>query len=403
MKIPQEGCSIRKDKMKRKRRKSIHHVSRTEGTVPPTRSRTRSLILAAPIMVLTWSLSISTHTSNPTRLFPLVAALPDVRRTSALSSTIERAVEKKTKGKIDESLRKTKKSGRHDGGGSGGAGTVESKDKDDTDNDFNSIHNRVRIESFLAPRRFSVRTFLRTACLLLAASSFLECVRTSGIPYAVTVWQVVYGTTSGGGGPGISSNDAVAAAAAAAAAAMGREPTPMECNLAKMILACNDGLQIMLPPSKLPSAGPLLKFTASIVAYVGLIWLLPRWSTKFRVLLDYRRLDDYSECDDDTIQQQSSAASVDNQKAQNKEVSVLVRLGTQSGHSDGKSLSNKLLVIPLQQSSKLAPTTNTKTKSSTKTEKKRDQKRKSDSSRKFPDSMKQLKDAGTKMKRLNTN
>lgn len=317
--------------------------------------RAKSLVLVAPVLALACSslfawTSTSTSTWNELSTintvaaaigFPVVDALPDVRRTSPLASTIERAVQRKAKKKIEKSLRnntnekddaylpKSKKY-RHEDSDSGGpdrGSNAISSSNDDNNNDFNSIHNRVKIESFVAPRKFPVRMFLRTACLLLAARSFLQCSQTSGIPYAQTVWKIVYGTTDAATG-------AAAAISTATVAAMDFVPTALERTVAQMILSCNDDYNIMLPPELLPSTGPLLKFVASIVAYIGLTLLLPHWSTKFRVLLEYRKLDHPS-------------------FAVNKEnTSVLVRSGTPSSGSAAKSKSNNLLVIPLQESSK---------------------------------------------------
>ena len=315
--------------------------------------RAKSLVLVAPVLALAWSslsawTSASTSTSiwnEPSTIntvaaaigFPVVAALPDARRTSPLASTIERAVQRKTKKKIEKSLRNNtnekddanppkSKQDRHEdsdsGGTNRGSNTISSSNNED--NGFNSIHNRVKIESFVAPRQFPVRMFLRTACLLLAARSFLQCSQTSGIPYAQTVWKIVYGTTE-------AATDA--AAATSTVAAMDFVPTALERTVAQMILSCNDDYNIMLPPELMPSAGPLLKFVASVAAYIGLTLLLPHWSTKFRVLLDYRKLDHPS----------FAVANKEN-------TSVLVRSVTPSSGSAAKSKSKDLLVLPLQES-----------------------------------------------------
>jgi hypothetical protein len=362
MKSFQHGRWTNEDRIRRKGRKR---------NLP----RAKSLVLAAPVLAFACSLSAwtSTSTSNvPSTTnaaiaaigFPVVDALPDVRRTSPLSSSIERAVQRKAKKKIEKSLRnntkekvdpyqsKRKKQQEHrhedsdsDGGGPGrGSNTISSSNDDNnSNNDFNSIHNCVKIESFVAPRKFPVRMFLRTACLLLAVRSFLQCSQTSGIPYAQTVWKIVYGTTGA----------AIATSATTTIAAMEYVPTALERTLAQMILSCNDDSNIMLPPELLPSAGPLLKFVASIAAYIGLTLLLPHWSTKFRVLLDYRKLD-----------HPSLAVKKEN-------TSVLVRLGNtpSSSGSAGKSKSNNLLVIPLQESSKSKMKTTTESQQKKKNKK----------------------------------
>eukprot|EP00536_Pseudo-nitzschia_multiseries_P018215 jgi/Psemu1/328763/estExt_fgenesh1_pg.C_22580002 len=57
-----------------------------------------------------------------------------------------------------------------------------------------------------------------------------------------------------------------------------------------MVLSAGDDFRVQLPPSGLPSPGPLLALLASVASYAGLVWLLPRWSTRFRVLLEYQYL-----------------------------------------------------------------------------------------------------------------
>ena len=268
----------------------------------------------APILGFAWSMAASTL--DVPSLLPVVAALPNVKGTSpsTLSSNIERALEKKTKKKIKESLRSQKKKKKDDNSSqplnsnevahsSSDGGGADSK---------NGLQNNVQIVSFLTRRKFPVRVFLRTMCLLLAARSFLQCSQTSGIPYARTVLQIIYGTVE--------------------TRTSACVPTAMETKLASMILSCSDDFSVMLPPKLLPSAGPLLKLVASVVAYIGLTFLLPHWSTQFRVLLDYQKVEQ-------------------NFTNQNEGTSALVRLDGSSSGSIRKSKNNNLQIIPLQKSS----------------------------------------------------
>jgi hypothetical protein len=314
-----------------------------------------TLVLVTSIFSLAWPLCVSISNVSSTNAaatiwFPAVAALPNTVTSSPLSSGIERAVRRKTKGKIEKSLLKKEKKDScppesneleyphadKDVGGPG-SGSVIGNNKNNAD--FKSIQNRVKIESFLAPRKFPFRTFLRSLCLLLAALSLLQCRQTSGIPYAQTVWQIVYGAGTGG-------DDA-------ATAAMDYVPTLMEKKLAEMVLSCTNDYNMMLPPVMLPLAGPLLKFLASTVAYIGLTMLLPHWSTKFRVLLDYRRVELPSDCEDGSEQSPSYTSSkFAGHDLKKEDMSVLVRLLTSSNDNDGSIKNKNLLVIPLQQSSK---------------------------------------------------
>lgn len=228
---------------------------------------------------------------------PVVSALPEVKgATSALYKNVERAVEKKTKQKIEVSLRTQKMKKKND------ESVVHAK-SDNHNDETNGLQNRVKVESFLTHRSFPVRSVLRVACLLLAARAFFQCSQTSGIPYAQTVFQIVYGSSKA------------------------QWPTAMERKLAQMILSTSNEFNVMLPPKLLPSAGPLLKFVVSLVAYV-LTFLLPYWSTQFRMLLDYQKVEKHTS---------------------KENMSVLVRLDTPSSE---KGQPQNLQIIPLQQSSK---------------------------------------------------
>jgi len=165
------------------------------------------------------------------------------------------------------------------------------------------------------------------------------------MPYAKTVWQVVYGAGTGGVGD--------ATVPATATAAVDFVPTVMESKLAQMILSCSNDYNIMLPPTILPSAGALMKFLASIIAYIGLTFLLPHWSTKFRVLLDYRKLEYPVGINDDVRKLPSSLSASLDQSIKTGDLSVLVQLdGKSDGSSNRMTKSNKLLITPLIQSTK---------------------------------------------------
>ena len=298
--------------MRRKgRKRNLVQTRSSSAASSTTRMATRKLL---PLLALAWSLAATAPS-----LLPVAAALPDVKSTSpsTLSTNIERALDKKTKTKIKESLRKTKtKKKKIDDDDS----NRSKKDNQAANMNTNNIENKVQIESILARRKFPVRMFLRIVCLLLAVRSFSQCTATSGIPYAQTVMQIVYGASE-------------------AANRVGSIPTAMEIKLANMILSASDDYSVMLPPRILPSAGPLMKFVASVVAYIGLTFLLPLWSTNFRVLLDYRKLE--------------------KNYFMNENMSVLVRLDpSSSGSSVRKTKRNNLDIIPLQK----APLKKKKTK-----------------------------------------
>jgi hypothetical protein len=263
----------------------------------------------------------------------VVEALPDLKQQQQIIQHPRHHQRRTTKQKLQKNLRKTKiKQKQHSSKKNDSRDNKSSKDNDDNVGDvsdgcingnYNNNNNNkcknLTIESFLLPRRIPVRMILRNICILLMMWSLRQCIQTSGIPYAQTIWQLLEGDND---------NDKI----------IGKyyHPSPMDVKLAQLLLSCDDGNNngIMLPPSLLPSAKPLLGLVASIAMYVGLIFLLPRWSTKFRVLLDFRKLD-------------STLSS-----PPDPNTSVLVRrLGRshqEKSLSDGK---NDLLIIPLQLSS----------------------------------------------------
>ena len=220
--------------------------------------------------------------------------------------------------------------------------TVNNKNSNSSINNENRNNSNIEIVFFLTRRRFPIRKLMRTVCLLFTAWSFLQCLRTSGIPYAQTVHQIVYG----------SSSDSVAIANSAVTSLYEYVPSAMDRRLAQMILSCKDDFNTMLPPATMPSVGPLSALIASIASYATFDWLLPVWSTRFRVLLEYKKTREFVQdvidngCDDS-----NGSDSNDNVTGT---CGVLVRLGgsstgTRTGSDGAKSKTKNLLVVlPLQ-------------------------------------------------------
>lgn len=218
--------------------------------------------------------------TNPT--FPLlvllVVLLLPLERSLALQDPKKQYAEKVTEGgalakkKIRTALRGQVRSVRrserrdHNHGGNNGlltssASTIPSLSP-----------NGISVEAFLLARPISIRIVLRTCAILGMMWAFVGCVHTCGIPRARTIWQLLQDGTSG---------------AAQSIIPPDYRPSPFETHLAKLILSASGTTNIMLPPSLLPSAGPILMLVASAFAYLCFTILMPRWSTAFRVFLDY--------------------------------------------------------------------------------------------------------------------
>jgi magnesium-transporting ATPase (P-type) len=124
-------------------------------------------------------------------------------------------------------------------------------------------------------------------------------------------------------------------------------PSSADIYLAHVIAASSKTLHLLLPPPSMPTAGPILGLTASIFAYVGLTYLIPHWSTRFRVFLDYCRTDSLS-----PESTKTKTSKSDTTERRQLEESVLVRIPESVGHvsSSPRSKSNeKYLIRPLYQ------------------------------------------------------
>jgi hypothetical protein len=322
-------CCILGDEEKMRRRRNNIRIRRRR-----TVADVIFLVIVSSVVLFLFIIGrvqlIETETdfSLPSLLLPniiMVEALPDLKQQRHQRLTTKQKLQKnlrKTKIKQDNKRRdnKNQHSNQKKDPISGNKASINDDGcTNGNNNNKKKCVKNLTIESFLLPRRIPVRMILRNICILLMMWSLRQCIQTSGIPYAQTIWQLLEGDND---------NDKI------------RKyyyPSPMDVKLAQLLLSCDDGNNnngVMLPPSLLPSAKPLLSLVASIAMYVGLIFLIPRWSTKFRVLLDFRKLD-------------SSLSS-----PPDPNTSVLVRRIGRS-HQE-KSLSdgnNDLLIIPLQQSS----------------------------------------------------
>jgi hypothetical protein len=188
----------------------------------------------------------------------------------------------------------------------------------------------ISVESFLLPRKVSLRVLLRSVCCFFMIWSILKCIQTRGLPYVRTIWQTLYGdedftTTS----------------------PLDYAPSSADIYLAHVIAASSNTLHILLPPPSMPSAGPILGLTASIFAYLGFTYLMPYWSIRFRVFLDYCRTDSLSR---NSRKHKTSKSNTDERRQ--LEESALVRIchhGVHDSISPQKRNNQKLLIRPLYQ------------------------------------------------------
>ncbi|KAG7352158.1 cation-translocating ATPase [Nitzschia inconspicua] len=204
--------------------------------------------------------------------FEFCVALPSRRnqKESSLSRNLQSGLAKK---KLQKELQQQKSKLRSQKGADGAKKLYVSSSKSSP----TSLSDSISVESFLVPRKVSLRLLLRTVCGALLLWSLLRCLQTSGVPYIRTVWQILYGNED-----------------FTSKVPMDYFPSSADIHLANLIAASSKTFHIMLPSPGMPSAAPILGAVASAFAYIGLTYLLPYWSTRFRVFLDFHRTDSLS-------------------------------------------------------------------------------------------------------------
>lgn len=182
-------------------------------------------------------------------------------------------------------------------------------------NNNNESTLAISVESFLVPRTVSGRLLLRSVCGLFLFWSILKCRQTSGVPYIRTVWQLLYGNHH--------QHDFVTGGIPPPA---GYFPSAADVHLANLIAKAASS-KTLIPSSNMPSVAPILGLVASVFAYVAFTYLLPFWSTRVRVFLDYSRINKVPTAATDTSEKARAKLVVGTKKEQQKrKESVLVRL-----------------------------------------------------------------------------
>jgi hypothetical protein len=201
------------------------------------------------------------------------------------------------------------------------------------------------VEAFLIPRKFSLRLLVRATCVVGMLWSVFLCVQTRGVPFANAVWEILYGDD---------------VTRPIRPPPPGYFPSSADVHLAQFLAQMSKTLHIMIPPASMPSAGPILGVVFSVFAYFGLTYLIPQWSTQFRIFLDFVRTD--------SLELTTEKIGTKKNKRQRQTLSngenVLVRLDddpltlgkrqktTVSGHQ-------RFLISPLYQASTIGPKTAT--------------------------------------------
>ena len=170
--------------------------------------------------------------------------------------------------------------------------------------------------------------------------SIQACLKTSGIPFATAVWSVLYNHDQGGR-PHMQPSPPT------------REnfiPSAVEIITAKIIASTNK--EILLPPTGLPSWGPVVGVILSTLSFFLLTILLPHWFTSFHVLLDYIQI----QFNDDSVDKGNDTAIYDDRTGRIKKgIKVLVRSDLDGGATrDGNKLtstSKSLEICPIHASS----------------------------------------------------
>jgi hypothetical protein len=127
----------------------------------------------------------------------------------------------------------------------------------------------LSVKAILVPRNINLKLVIRVGCLLSFLVFLVGCLNTISMPHTHAIWALVADDVSTGAMP----NDFI--------------PSVMDCFLAKVIASSTNEL---LPSIFMPSIQPLLGALASILAYIVLTILLPRWFTEVRVGLYYEKV-----------------------------------------------------------------------------------------------------------------
>ena len=134
----------------------------------------------------------------------------------------------------------------------------------------NSSNLPLSVQAILVPRKLNLQLGIRFGCVLSFLVFLVGCLNTIGMPRNHAIWALVADDVSTGA---IMPNDFI--------------PSVVDCFLAKVIATSTSEI---LPSIFMPSIQPLLGASASILTYIVLTILLPRWFTEVRVGLYYEKV-----------------------------------------------------------------------------------------------------------------
>ena len=128
----------------------------------------------------------------------------------------------------------------------------------------------LSVQAILVPRKLNLQLVIRFGCVLSFLVFLVGCLNTISMPRTHAIWALVADDVSTGA---IMPNDYI--------------PSVVDCFLAKVIATSTNEI---LPSIFMPSIQPLLGAFASILTYIVLTILLPRWFTEVRVGLYYEKV-----------------------------------------------------------------------------------------------------------------
>lgn len=154
-------------------------------------------------------------------------------------------------------------------------------DRDDRNTDTTELD--VSVHSFLLPRRLPLRSTLHVLGFVAIAWWLRQCLATSGVPFATSVWTILNQVNAN---VNANAHHQVSGSQQALVPPPDFWPTIADIQLATLLAPFSKGNE-MLPPTGLPSARSIAGLLVSGMAYLCMAVLLPRWSIRFRVWLDY--------------------------------------------------------------------------------------------------------------------
>ena len=127
----------------------------------------------------------------------------------------------------------------------------------------------ISVKAILLPRVVSLRVVVKAVCFFTLAISLLGCLKTAGESSVRAIWNLVHNKSDNSPMPN------------------GFLPSAIDDFLAQRLAAANDEI---IPPLWLPSTAPLLGALFSVLIYLCVNVIFPRWFISLRVFLDYQQV-----------------------------------------------------------------------------------------------------------------